>query len=163
MEAERRPHNFFEGTSVGLNGKKTKVLDPLEAMAQFKQSLNQTKASTASPAQRAHLADRLEAQGLYYDALVERLRCVDLLDSGPSRYKLANLYLLMGEKKMAFETLKEATENHWSSAERDDLIATHIMLGDVLFDSAKDALRKGDRIRIRGCEGGHRCLRSGGH
>jgi tetratricopeptide (TPR) repeat protein len=144
MQNEARPKNFFEQTAE-IVGKVTRTEpDDYTKMIEFKKSLTKIKESNATPVERAQLADKLEKSGRYYDALVERLRCVDLLDDGPSRFYLARVYTYMGEKKLAFETLKDAVEQSWSPSDRDLLIECHILLGDYLFDSAKEALRSGN-------------------
>jgi tetratricopeptide (TPR) repeat protein len=146
MQHEVRPKNFFEQAAemAGNGGKPQPESDDFAKMYELKKSLLKIKASDATPAERAKQAEKLEKSGKYYDALVERLRCVDLLDDGPSRFFLARLYNCMGEKKLAFETFKDAVANSWPVGDRDLLIECHISLGDSLFDWAKDALRSGN-------------------
>lgn len=133
------------------------------AMAQLKLAIAKIPASNASASERARLAERLEGQGKLYDALVERLRCVDICDDGPSRLKLALLYNRLKERKLAFELLREAAEKSWSRSQYEELAQVHQLMGDYIYYLAQDAKKSGNldlyMVRLRnGSACYRRCL-----
>ncbi|MBK9201256.1 MAG: hypothetical protein IPL73_02185 [Candidatus Obscuribacter sp.] len=122
-------------------------------MTKFKEAISAVKTSSATPMQRQKLAEKLEAQGKWYDALVERLRVVDMLDDGPSRFYLARVYQNIGEHKLAFETLRDAVSKDWSADEKPLLKECHLLMGESLFTSAREARKEGradiNMLRLR--------------
>lgn len=133
------------------------------AMAQLKLAIAKIPASQASAPERARLAERLEGQGKLYDALVERLRCVDICDDGPSRLRLARLYNRLKERKLAFEMLREAAEKSWSKNQYDELAQVHLLMGDYIYYVAQDAKKSGNldlyMVRLRNASACYRrCL-----
>lgn len=115
----------------------------LKRVLRFKESIASIKASDAPASKREMLAARLEKEGKLYDALVERLRVEEMQDNGVSRYHLAMLYRRLGEKKLAFEKLKEAVEATWAKTDRALLTRANVALGDSLLEASTAALRQG--------------------
>ncbi len=114
------------------------------AMAKLKLAIAKVDASTDPPAKRAELAAKLERAGDVFEALVERLRCVDLLNDGPSRLQLAKLYNRLQEPKLAFETLREAAEKTWSKDKANQLAEVHFLLGRYISMMATAAIKHGN-------------------
>ncbi|HMW88783.1 MAG TPA: hypothetical protein PKN86_15950 [Candidatus Obscuribacter sp.] len=115
----------------------------LKRVLRFKESIARIKASDAPASKREMLAARLEKEGKLYDALVERLRVEEMQDNGVARYHLAMLYRRLGERKLAFEKLKEAVESTWAQTDRALLTRANVALGDSLMDASTAALRQG--------------------
>lgn len=107
----------------------------------FRENIAKKPASKANAATRAKEATSLEKQGKLFAALVERLRVVEMLNDGPSRYHLAKLYGKLGERKLAFETLREALEANWASKDRMLLGQAHGLAGAMLLDASRSASR----------------------
>lgn len=107
----------------------------------FRESIAKIPASNLSASARSNLAASLEKRNKPYVALVERLRVVEMANDGPSRYYLAKLYGKIGEKKLAFETLREAVESSWGPKDRALLGQTHALLGAMLLDASRNASR----------------------
>lgn len=125
----------------------------LKRALRFRENIAKIPAVTASCAARAKNAERLENCGKPFEALVERLRIVEISDDGPSRYYLARLYRRIGEKKLAFETLKEALEAKWKPRDRAILGQAHSLVGAILLDASHSASRINNRelhlLRLR--------------
>lgn len=150
---EQNSQNAFERARELLTKKPQSADEEVEKLTKFKESISAIKISNASPEQRQKLAEKLEAQGKWYDALVERLRVVDMLDDGPSRYYLARVYQNIGEQKLAFETLRDAVSKDWSGDDKPLLKECHLLMGDSLFKSAREARKEGradvNMLRLR--------------
>lgn len=111
----------------------------------FRENIAKKPASSANAAARAKEASNLEKQGKLFAALVERLRVVEMADDGPSRLQLAKLYGKIGEKKLAYETIKEALEANWSSKDRNLMGQAHGLAGAILLDASRNASRNNYR------------------
>lgn len=150
---DQNNQNAFERARELLNKKPGSPDQEVENLTKFKEAISAVKTSSATPMQRQKLAEKLEAQGKWYDALVERLRVVDMLDDGPSRFYLARVYQNIGEHKLAFETLRDAVSKDWSADEKPLLKECHLLMGESLFTSAREARKEGradiNMLRLR--------------
>ena len=133
-------------------------LDPpeiqeLKRTLSFREHVAAIPASTDNPAQRARLATQLEGEHKLFDALVERLSVVDANNDGTSRYYLARLFCQINERKLAYETLKEALQGNWKKSERPILQKTYNLIGNILLTASRNAERKGNHglclVRLR--------------
>jgi hypothetical protein len=129
-------------------------------MAKLKLAIAKNKACTDPPRQRAKMAEALERQGKPYEALVHRLRCADILDDGSSKHQLAKLYFKLNEKKLGFETLRDAAEKSWAKSQSDELSDVHYLMGKYIHELAKDAEKHGnDELRMLRLRNASACLR----
>lgn len=113
-------------------------------MAALKSAIAKIPANPAGAPERSRLADQLEAQGKLYDALVERLRCVDLVDDGMSRLHLAKLLIRLKERKLAYETLRDAAEKSWPRHQSQELSEVHSLMGEYIYFLAQEARKAGN-------------------
>lgn len=113
------------------------------AMANLKTAIAKIPPSPKSAPERAVLAAKLESQRKYYDALVERLRVAEMTSDGPSKLRLADLYMTLKENKLGFETLREAAEN-WSGGDKLQLAEVHEKMGNHIFSLANEAKKRGN-------------------
>ncbi len=115
----------------------------LKRTLSFRENVAREPASSLNPAQRAELAAKYESENRPFDALEERLCVVDANNDGTSRYYLARLYFSINERKLAYETLKEALESNWKKSERPVLQASYNLFGNILLMASRSAERNG--------------------
>jgi len=144
LEHTGKVASYLKGAVEGLREAEFKIPAAYHVMARLKMAIAQIEASKASAAERAALASKLEREGKVYEALVERLRCVDLLDDGLSRLELAKLYLRIKEPKLGFETLRDAAQKTWPKNQAAKLAEVHYLMGTYISALSKEALKNGN-------------------
>ncbi|MBC7997459.1 MAG: tetratricopeptide repeat protein [Leptolyngbya sp.] len=126
--------------------RKALVADPANAVADrnLDECLKATGKNPDDAKVRHSIAETAETEGRFKTAQVEYRKVTRMTDDGASHADLARSLRKDGQDVPAFEEMKIAINKPWK--DKNEQAACHSQLGDVLWQYAKSARDRGDKV-----------------
>lgn len=126
--------------------RKALVADPANAVADrnLDECLRATGKNPDDAKVRHSIAETAETEGRFKTAQVEYRKVTRMTDDGASHADLARALRKDGQDVPAFEEMKIAINKPWK--DKNEQAACHSQLGDVLWQYAKSARDRGDKV-----------------